>query len=463
LSRLPERFRAVIVLCDLEGRSRKDVARRLGCPEGTVASRLARGRELLARRLAGRGLVVPGGCLATILSHAAVAGVPPAVVASAINGATLLAAVKAAGVISGPVATLTQGVLKAMLLNKIMTTTVAVLALGLVAVAGGSLAVGQSEGTGQSAAGKDAMPPGVEKAVEPGAIQKPARKEAEVAWGKEVDGVQVGIQLGKNRVYQVGETVTLTLRLRNNGKEPVPFRDHAEYFYKNPPHITDADGKAVTIQAMSIFGIIRERSVAPGKEVDMIKLVLALRPATDREKLAAWSLYGTGEFQIQYPVKDVVGEIRLGSPGTTLTTGKLGLEVQEGPAGRQKPLTPEAATRMKEGSNLTVEYRVASVTKAVLIKSDAKQDGWVAGHGPDDVCLRPEYPTDRAQARFLSILTPNAVGQLNKAGVRDIEKHFGGKTVRVTGPIVKRDYRGRGTPVEVEIVVNDLSQLGVLD
>src|SRR6476620_2205434 len=38
LSRLPDQYRAVIVLCDLEGRTRKDVADHLGCPEGTVAS-----------------------------------------------------------------------------------------------------------------------------------------------------------------------------------------------------------------------------------------------------------------------------------------------------------------------------------------------------------------------------------------------------------------------------------------
>ena len=42
LSRLPQRSRVLIVLCDLEGKSRKDVARQLGCPEGTVASGLAR-------------------------------------------------------------------------------------------------------------------------------------------------------------------------------------------------------------------------------------------------------------------------------------------------------------------------------------------------------------------------------------------------------------------------------------
>jgi len=143
LSRLPERFRALIVLSDLEGHTRKEVARQLGCPEGTVASGLVRARELLAKRLTRHGLAVSGGSLAAILSHSvASAVVPPTVVTSTINLATLLAAGNAAGVISGPVATLTHGVLKMMFLKKIMTTAVAVLALGVAVITGGSLVVG---------------------------------------------------------------------------------------------------------------------------------------------------------------------------------------------------------------------------------------------------------------------------------------------------------------------------------
>src|SRR5262249_8074968 len=55
LARLPDRYRAVILLCDLEGRTRKETARHLGVPEGTVGGRLARARTLLARRLARHG------------------------------------------------------------------------------------------------------------------------------------------------------------------------------------------------------------------------------------------------------------------------------------------------------------------------------------------------------------------------------------------------------------------------
>ncbi len=328
LSRLPERSRVLIVLCDLEGHTRKEVAQQLGCPEGTVASGLARARELLAKRLTRRGLLLSGGSLAAALSQSvASVDVPPAVLTSTINVATLLAAGKAAGAISGPIATLTRGVMKAMLFKKIMTTRMVVLALVFAAATTGGVLSGQAQ----------TKPAGDEKPMDkPPVAADPAAKQQKenekvTAWGKEVDGVQIGIQLGEHRVYKVGETVTLILRLRNNGKNEVPFSDDAEYFQKNPPFITDANNKAVPIKGMSIFGFIRGRSVAPGKEVDLIQLELALRPVTDREKDAPWTLYGTGKFQIKYEDVPVVGEVRLGAPGMTLTTGKLELEVKESP------------------------------------------------------------------------------------------------------------------------------------
>src|SRR5262245_42272527 len=51
LRRLPARYRAVIVLCDLQALTRQEAARQLGVPEGTVAGWLARARTMLAKRL----------------------------------------------------------------------------------------------------------------------------------------------------------------------------------------------------------------------------------------------------------------------------------------------------------------------------------------------------------------------------------------------------------------------------
>jgi RNA polymerase sigma factor (sigma-70 family) len=89
LSRLPDKYRAVLLLCDLEGRTRREAARHLGCPEGTVAGRLARARALLAKRLARQGLAVSGGTLAASLSQQASASPPPSLVSATINAALL--------------------------------------------------------------------------------------------------------------------------------------------------------------------------------------------------------------------------------------------------------------------------------------------------------------------------------------------------------------------------------------
>src|SRR5213078_4387522 len=58
LSQLPDISRVVIVLCDLQGKTRKEAARHLGLPEGTVGSRLARARVSLAKRLTERGVTL---------------------------------------------------------------------------------------------------------------------------------------------------------------------------------------------------------------------------------------------------------------------------------------------------------------------------------------------------------------------------------------------------------------------
>ena len=94
LQRLPPRYRSVMILCTLEGKTYDEAARELGCPKGTVAIRLLRGREMLRRRLARRGLLAAAGGLATQAALPHVLGVVPA----ALAGATVAAAV---AVVSG--------------------------------------------------------------------------------------------------------------------------------------------------------------------------------------------------------------------------------------------------------------------------------------------------------------------------------------------------------------------------
>src|SRR5207302_902811 len=55
LAKLPERHRVAFVLCCLEGKTGEEASRLLGCPLGTVSSRLTRARERLRDRLTRRG------------------------------------------------------------------------------------------------------------------------------------------------------------------------------------------------------------------------------------------------------------------------------------------------------------------------------------------------------------------------------------------------------------------------
>jgi RNA polymerase sigma factor (sigma-70 family) len=149
LSRLPDAYREVIVLSDLQGKTRTEAARQLGLPEGTVASRLARARTMLAKRLARHSLAVCGGTLAVVLSQdAASAQVPAAVVSSTIRAATLVAA---GGALPAQVAALTEGVMKAMLLTKLKLASVVVGVFVLIGGAGVLATRAQGEKGGPAA------------------------------------------------------------------------------------------------------------------------------------------------------------------------------------------------------------------------------------------------------------------------------------------------------------------------
>jgi hypothetical protein len=186
---------------------------------------------------------------------------------------------------------------------------------------------------------------------------------------------------------------------------------------------------------------------------------------------------GTGKVTLQYERvfgNSSIGSVKIDPRIAGLATGKLELEVEAAPAGRPKSLTPEEAvraaydpTRAKAFNDHkpAVEFEVEVVTTATWAKLiDVPKDAvWEKGRGPEDVGLRSRTPLDGVRVRFGAVLTADVIRQLNRAGIPDVEKHFRGKTVRVTGAISKHDHNIYGRTVEVEIVVNDLGQLEVVN
>jgi RNA polymerase sigma factor (sigma-70 family) len=137
IGRLPERYREPVVLCYLEGLSTDAAALRLGCPKGTVLSRLSRARERLRRRLIRRGLTPPallpadGRC-----SEAAPAALPLGLITATVRASRGFAehSATAAGLSSTSAVVLARGAIYAMMISKLKVLGAALLACVLTLV-----------------------------------------------------------------------------------------------------------------------------------------------------------------------------------------------------------------------------------------------------------------------------------------------------------------------------------------
>lgn len=169
VQRLPDRYRAAFVLCYLEGLTNQEAARRLGCPEGTIVSRLAWARRRLHSRLVQRGLTLSLVALESVLLQSNAVAVPVHLVAR-------MTQLPVTGTISASVAALVREVLQSMWWTR--ATTGLVICLTVAAVGTGMFAY--------LARAQDARAPASDQAVAaapndqpaPGATADAGQKEA---------------------------------------------------------------------------------------------------------------------------------------------------------------------------------------------------------------------------------------------------------------------------------------------
>ncbi len=293
LNHLPERYRLPLLLCDLLEKSHQEAAQELGWPVGTVSGRLSRGRQLLARRLAHRGLSLAAGTTAVLGEYTASAAPPPALVGATVDAARSLVAGHEAGAISGSVLVLMKGVIKAMTFEKLKLGAVGLLLAA--ALVGGILTFSQhapassAPGDPPATVGDKTLVPGK---AEPG--EKPGKEPILSDFGKISDGWQLTAQL-KYAETAAGEPVQLTLMLRNASKGKLVYGEVSPGFdYFRTLTIKDHKGKDVPMTGYGkpwrenneLFKFV-SRTLEPGQ---MVKFTLNLSLVYDLTKPGTYTI-----------------------------------------------------------------------------------------------------------------------------------------------------------------------------
>jgi len=202
INHLPERYRSAFVLCYLQGKTNAEAARELGCPVGTILSRLAWARERLRGKLTRRGVTLSGALLASLWPQLADAAVTSGLIRTTLGLTTT-------GVVPVTVNSLVKGVLQAMVWTRIKLLTMLFLCVGVLTTATGLFYRAQ--------AGDTALSPARPAAVDP-AQPGPAIKGVNVI---NVPSQRDGILAVVGTEIKEGERIapSQVIKIRMEGKE----------------------------------------------------------------------------------------------------------------------------------------------------------------------------------------------------------------------------------------------------
>ncbi|MBL8798696.1 MAG: sigma-70 family RNA polymerase sigma factor, partial [Planctomycetia bacterium] len=174
LARLPERWRAPLLLCYLAGKTQDEAAQQLGWSFGTFRRRLERGRDVLRERLARRGLALSAALFPALLTQQAEAALPAALLAATCQAAEAFASGPVAvGAVASSSVQLAEEFMRTLLLTKLKV--VSILA-AMLALCGAALGVWRSGLTGLTGVVEPAVFGAVEQ--QPAAAQPPAPGDA---------------------------------------------------------------------------------------------------------------------------------------------------------------------------------------------------------------------------------------------------------------------------------------------
>jgi len=444
LQRLPAKYRAPLLLCYLEGKTRDEAAVQLGWSPGSVKGRLERGREMLRSRLEGRGLTVSAVLCASLLPQSADAAVPAALAANTLQTATGFAAGEAACVISPHVLSLAQGVIQAMVITKIKMMGVLMVGVSLLTLgAVGTYLVAYDDN------GREGGVHGIFKSIDP---QKGTITVQTFAGERLAEKTTTFNLAGKDTKVTVNERGTAKLsdlsegtrvQLRLSADDDVVAINAAAPTMRVRLKAVDAANKTVTIlvgergetKELKVAAEVRlPEKVEPGIPAEVVlsldrSTVIALNPASERRpdgdgnrRAIAERTAGRGLHGVAVSVAADKGTIEVlegGEENPKFTTYQVAKDVQflqnERPTTDIKLENIPRAARLtfrlaEDGKTITHLSVLAPMTGGVIAEVDAKTGA---------ITLR----TEREPKSFK--LAPNAVIRMGDRKVEASELKVG--------------------------------------